>query len=203
MGRDLLRFRREAAHSPSRYRTRTPPQADEPAVWIGRTGGTDEFLGRRGLIASAVSDGKPSRRLTPLTCLAPPRADAYDGTSPVQQTRKSQQRSARHAKLKGEIFRIPQCAFYEVVVKLRRCFSAVCLQTTIALRTAYGERPRPCGVLAERTAARCQSLGQRPSFNHQRFFRRTTIFTSAEIVVRRKKCGNVHGRRHRRADRTC
>jgi hypothetical protein len=44
---------------------------------------------------------------------------------------------------------------------------------------------------------------QRPPFNHQHFFRRTMIFTLAEIVVRRKKCGVCHGRRPRGADRAC
>jgi hypothetical protein len=41
----------------------------------------------RTMYSSAVSSGRPSRRLTPLTCLAPPHADTSDGTSPMQQTR--------------------------------------------------------------------------------------------------------------------
>ena len=60
---------------------------------IRRPGGTDEFLGRGG---------------------APLRADASYGTSAVQQTRKSQQRSARHANFQRP--RQPEDAVFDFTV---------------------------------------------------------------------------------------
>src|SRR5262249_43102573 len=92
--RDLLNFRREAAHSPSRDLTRTLRHGGEPAAVTGRPGGTDEFLGRGGFRLHSATAGQRPRRLTLQTCLALLRADARTGTSPVQQTRQSQQRSA-------------------------------------------------------------------------------------------------------------
>jgi hypothetical protein len=88
-----------------------PTCRDEPAVLTGRMGGTDEFLGRRGLIASAVSDGKPSRRLTPLMCLAPLRADASAWNVAGAADAKESTAIRETCELKEEIFRIPRCAY--------------------------------------------------------------------------------------------
>ena len=54
---------------------------------------------RRSRRRSACS-GQPSSLIT---CLAPPRAETSDGTSPLQQTRKSQQRSASYARKKRDL----------------------------------------------------------------------------------------------------
>src|SRR5437870_8564332 len=70
---------------------------DWPDGWNGRVSWT-----RRSPCRSARSWQK-SRRLTLITCLVPPRAETLDGTSPVQQTRKSQQRSASYARKKRNL----------------------------------------------------------------------------------------------------
>jgi hypothetical protein len=99
-----------AARPPSRQRTRTL-RGGEPAVWTGRPGGTDELLGRGSGTAPPCRTGTRSdagprervgRRFARTLC---------DGKSPMQQTRKSQQRSARQAKRKERIFSIPRCAY--------------------------------------------------------------------------------------------
>src|SRR5205809_2753733 len=65
---------------------------------VDRTCFMGAALGRRG-----ARSWQPSGRLTLITCLVPPRAETLDGTSPVQQTRKSQQRSASYARKKRNL----------------------------------------------------------------------------------------------------
>src|SRR6516164_11298787 len=55
-GRELLSDRREAAHPPCRQLPRTL-HGGEPVALTGRPGGTDEFLGRRGIRPWPCLDG--------------------------------------------------------------------------------------------------------------------------------------------------
>src|SRR5438445_167243 len=82
---------------------RTTPFPCRGGWWNGRVSWARRSA-RRG-----ARSWQPSRRLTLITCLVPPRAETLDGTLPVQQTRKRQQRSASYARKKRDLlnFAVP------------------------------------------------------------------------------------------------
>ena len=108
-GRDLLNFRREAAHLPSRYRTRTLI-GGEPAVLTGRMGGTDEFRGRGGYTlppcrTETVPTPDPVNVFGAASCgcrwMNFAGAAAAKASTAIRETRETE----------GKISRIPRCAY--------------------------------------------------------------------------------------------
>src|SRR5262249_42828818 len=159
-----------------------PPRPQGRAVpFSRRREGSDNFLGREG--RSSQSPVRKARWQTLYSCLVQP-AGTVDTRFLNESLAPVSRASSTTRFTKNWNHSVPSAVRPSMSkkVKLRQFFQPRTLFNTSRLWTMNGNGQE--SFLAVYILARRTSL----LFTNQHFFRRTTIFTQAEIVVRRKKC---------------